>query len=378
MARCGCGGSCGCAVAAGENVTITGSGSQANPWIIHAGTDCADVRACLSGGQGIDYEPATGVVRTCLSTDPDNRLVYGTDGCLHVPPQPVTCDEVRPCLSASNGATYDPATGEIGTCLSVDAGNRLVYGTDGCLHAPPVSCDEVRPCLSAGPGATYDPATGEIGTCLSADAGNNITYGSDGCLYVPTGAATVTTGCGVTGDGSASAPVAVNAGTWPYPCDIATSGGVIACDPATGQLYSEPRGQATFRSFNDERTYNNLPVPAAADTPVDTFTASITNPSTCRPALVVVTQETDVYMTLPPGSQAAWGQGGDEFSRTYNTGSSTMGNYHAQSMKHYAATANLAPGATYTHSYDVTMGHGAGGSTYYRIFSNIRFLVISL
>lgn len=68
MARCGCGGGlCNCSVQAGENVTLSGSGSAANPYVISADVPCSTVRACLSGGSGITYSTATGVIAAHLS-----------------------------------------------------------------------------------------------------------------------------------------------------------------------------------------------------------------------------------------------------------------------------------------------------------------------
>lgn len=85
MARCGCGGSCGCELAAGTGTTVSGTGSPADPWIINAVTNCAAVRTCLSEGDGIDYNAGTGVISTCLSSDEGNALIYGSDDCLFVP-----------------------------------------------------------------------------------------------------------------------------------------------------------------------------------------------------------------------------------------------------------------------------------------------------
>lgn len=85
MARCGCGGSCGCELTAGTGTTVSGTGSGADPWIVSAVTNCAAVRNCLSDGNGINYQAGTGVISTCLSTDEGNALIYGSDDCLYVP-----------------------------------------------------------------------------------------------------------------------------------------------------------------------------------------------------------------------------------------------------------------------------------------------------
>lgn len=86
MARCQCGGSsCPCVVQAGEGTTVTGTGSSTNPYVVSAVANCSQVRACLSDGNGMDYDPTTGQMQTCLSTDANNNIRYGSDGCLYVP-----------------------------------------------------------------------------------------------------------------------------------------------------------------------------------------------------------------------------------------------------------------------------------------------------
>ena len=85
MARCGCGGECGCALIAGANTTLTGSGVPANPWVVNAVTNPAQVRAALTSGQSTVYQPSDGSFDLCLSSDANNGATFGTDGCLMVP-----------------------------------------------------------------------------------------------------------------------------------------------------------------------------------------------------------------------------------------------------------------------------------------------------
>lgn len=334
------------------DITVTGTGSAADPYevsaavildaappgggsnLAHAGPDgvyveCADVRGCLSAGDGIAYDQATGEIAARPSTDAGNTIGFGSDGGLYaaggsggaptvvqagdtttadntvsgtgtaadpyvvstdviVDPAPpagginllqagpdglyVECADVRGCLSAGDGAGYDPVTGEITARVSGDAGNQTSIGTDGGLFtpaaataieaadtpsvdvtvtgtgsagdpyqvaaavildpAPPaggtnliqegpdglyVECADVRGCLSAGDGITYNPATGAIAAKVSADAGNQTSIGTDGGLYTPSAAATVvqagdtpTLNATVTGTGSAATPYIVS------------------------------------------------------------------------------------------------------------------------------------------------------------------------
>lgn len=328
MARCGCGGGqCTCTVVAGTGVTVDGSGSVANPYIVSA--------------------------------------------------EGVTCDQVRPCFSAGDGAAYDPATGVIEARPSTDAGNNLEFGTDGGLMVPDgVDCDQVRPCFSAGDGAAYDAATGVISGRLSGDAGNNATFGTDGGYYVPTGAATVTTDCGLTGDGSGGAPLTVATGTWPYACDVDANAGEVYCD-SSGVLRTDPPSQATYTQDSVNQQYADTPVPTDfPGVPVETRTLEIINPDPCREAFVVAEVEVDVDFDLPPDSTAMYGIATDEMFHIANTGSSTMTDAHVQTTKVYNRV--IPPGGTLNEPLQIIMGRGSGGATYNRIQSFMRAFIFNL
>lgn len=240
-----------------------------------------------------------------------------------------------------------------------------------------VTCEQVRPCISASNGATYDPATGVVGTCLSTDAGNNITYGSDGCLYVPTGAATVTPGCGLTGNGAASTPIRVNTAAWPYACAPETNGTVVTCD-ANGQLRGEPGYKTYFDQTTNLIDYPDVAVPAGFDVVAETITWQYTNPDPCRPVIVFVEREADVDFNLPAGAGAAAGQDTDETSYFRNTGTGTIFDQHVQSTKMFRHQTSLAPGATATVIFPITVGRGSGGATYNRIQYFIRAMMHTL
>ncbi|MER6557862.1 hypothetical protein ABT300_08855 [Streptomyces sp. NPDC001027] len=106
-----------------------------------------------------------------------------------------------------------------------------------------------------------------------------------------TGAAPVT-GCGLTGDGSPGSPLAAAVDTWPYACDIGTSGSGVYCDPATGELKGEPP-QTTASGGAQSGATQQLPWPGTA---CGSFTqvsqrlaaATIVNPSSCRPMVVTM------------------------------------------------------------------------------------------
>ncbi|MET9818350.1 hypothetical protein [Streptomyces sp. NPDC006355] len=277
MARCGCGGGlCACTVIAGENVTVSGTGSAANPYKISSEVPCDTVRACFTAGPGIDLDQATGVIAADLSTEP----------------------------------------------------------------------------------------------------GNNLSIGPDGGLLVPTAGGQVVTGCGLTGNGSASAPIEAATGTWPYPCDPDTEGGVIVCG-SDGVLRGEPRGAASFSQFFEERTYPDIEVPTGSVAVVDTYNATVVNPSNCRPALVLAEQELDIWLVLPGGAGAATGYDGDEMAYHFNAGTTWRTGVHTAATK-FLGRGVLAPGASASVGFGAAVGRGSGGAYYYRINYVLRVLLLSL
>jgi hypothetical protein len=265
-------------------------------------------------------------------------------------------------------------------CVVIAGDNATVTGAGSTLNPYVVSavigCEDVRPCISAGDGITYDSSTGVVSAHLSDQAGNNVAIGPDGGLFVPTGAATVSVGCGITGDGSGSAPVTANTGDWPYACSVDDFGGVVACD-SNGVLRSEPRGKVSMTRYAESRTYNNRRVPSGAIQRADTFSTTITNPDTCRPAFVVVEREVDIFVTLPAGAGAATGFDGDEMYYTRNSGSSTITSAHAQATK-VLPGGTIPAGGTMTVSFEATVGRGSGNAVYTGINAIIRCLMISL
>ncbi|MEU4406190.1 hypothetical protein AB0F88_16840 [Streptosporangium sp. NPDC023963] len=516
------GGAGGTALAVTDTPTVdlglTGDGSAGDPYTVTAdvildpappggGTnllkespdglfvECADVRTCLSAGDGAAYDPATGVITARLSGDAGNQVEIGGDGGLFVPaggaggtalavtdtdtvdlgltgtgavgdpytvtadvvldPAPpggganllkegpdglfVECADVRTCLSAGDGATYDPATGVIAANVSPAAGNQVVINPDGGLFvptgggaatalavtdtdtvdleltgtgapgdpytvaadvvldpAPPggganllhegpdglfVECADVRTCLSAGNGAAYDPTTGAITARLSGDAGNQVAFGGDGGLYAPPAAsAALEVSCGLAGNGSAGAPLAAAVTAWPYPCDLDAQGGLVYCD-STGTLRSEPRAKYQyFTTSLNELIPGNPAVPTTTTTggtTVATRTLDITNPDPCRPAIAITSVEVDVDFVIPPGGRAGHFVYGDEMYRFENRGSATVSDVHTQTTK-VVGNTTIPPGGTVTVSVDIGLGFGAGGATYNRVQSFIRAMVFAL
>ncbi len=244
ISRCGCGGECACSLVAGTNVQVTGSGTSAVPWVVSALTNCAQVRTCISANDGAEYNPVTGV----------------------------------------------------------------------------------------------------IGVCVSPNAGNGLTQDANGCLYVAGAPGTVVAGCGLTGDGSVATPIKANTGVWPFTCPPETNGSVVACD-ATGLLKGEPPYHTYyFESLQEQLFPANPTVPAGDDVVVQTFSFPITNPDPCRIMRVIVWRDLDVSFDLPPGADATSGISTDDMTHVDNAGTGTE-TTHTQVGKITQPNAALGPGA---------------------------------
>lgn len=124
----------------GTNTSVSGSGSAANPYVIDAEVPCEDVRQCVSAGDGLSYDPATGVIEAKPSPAAGNNLVVGPDG-LYVPTGSATV--TVGCGLTGDGSGSAPVTANTGEWpypCDVDTSAGGVYcDTTGVLRgAPPV------------------------------------------------------------------------------------------------------------------------------------------------------------------------------------------------------------------------------------------------
>jgi hypothetical protein len=231
------------------DTTVTGTGTSADPYVVSAavildpappggGTEllhtgpgglyleCEDVRGCISAGDGASYDPGTGVVEARPSTDAGNSVSIGTDGGLFVPP---ASGGGTTAISVTDSTTVDltlTGTGTAADPYDVTAAVILDPAPPGggaeLLHAGPgglyLECADVRGCISAEGPATYDPATGVVGVQLSADPGNATVLGADGGIFTPAPAA--------------AEPTAVQAADTPT-VDTTVTGTGAAGDPYT-------------------------------------------------------------------------------------------------------------------------------------------------
>lgn len=123
MSRCGCVSTgCACLLQAGANVTVTGTGSALDPYIISS-----------SGGGGAVVQVADSAsIDFSISGDGSGGNPYIITGSVIAE---AIQDIVGAMAVAGDGLSYNDGAGSLSACISVDAGNQLIYGTDGCLYA---------------------------------------------------------------------------------------------------------------------------------------------------------------------------------------------------------------------------------------------------
>lgn len=143
MARCSCGGACQCALTAGTNATVTGSGTTTNPWVVSANTNCTSVRNCLTKGCGVTgLGTAADPIRAELSPDANNALECRGNG-LYVTAGAGTV--VSGCGLTGNGSAGDPVriNGAVWphACDPDDVTTEQIYcdAATGQLHGGPVT-----------------------------------------------------------------------------------------------------------------------------------------------------------------------------------------------------------------------------------------------
>lgn len=130
MARCGCGSGCGCTLVAGENVTVTGNGTESVPYVISAD------ETEFTGGDNITIED--GVISS-----------------------PTNCPEVRDCFSAGENVTIT----EDGVISAQGAGDTVQTGcgiTGDGTESSPLTIDTTS--------WPYDCPPEDEGTAIACDA----------------------------------------------------------------------------------------------------------------------------------------------------------------------------------------------------------------
>jgi hypothetical protein len=117
-----------------------GTGSTTNPIVISAeAADCSVVRACLSAGPGVAYDPATGVIGADVSDTPGNTLTLDSGGLFVAPGAAVVATG---CGLAGDGSAADPISVAGGTwpyaCDVAAEGGGVFCAPDGSLRGEPL------------------------------------------------------------------------------------------------------------------------------------------------------------------------------------------------------------------------------------------------
>lgn len=157
MARCFCGGtgSCECTIEAGDGITVTGTGSEGDPYIVTAApavgnivaldTTTIDMTVTGSGtggdpwtisadliteavhdliggafGQGLFYNDAGNTHEVMISTDANNALIFGTDSGLYV--QNLGAVSTSPLAGYVNGFTAYAGATEYEPKVTIETG----------------------------------------------------------------------------------------------------------------------------------------------------------------------------------------------------------------------------------------------------------------
>lgn len=317
MARCGCSGGalCSCVVTAGTNVTVTGNGNTGTPYVINAA-----------------LAPIT------VSTTPTVQLILsGTT------------------LSAN-------------VKLDTASGNLLVANANGLR----LDCAALTSCLvSAGVTTVADTAT--IDASISGAGTSGSPYVISGVVKLDPAGILTTSGSGVLlTAATVQNSITVSGSTWPYAC-AETSAQPIYKNATTGALHGDAPYPASAGTNTGSTSPGTTAVPVS-NTTIDTpTTGTITNPSTCRSAVVMVTFTAAVQYTIgTAGNGLVIAMNGtdlwnDVIVRTNALASVT-----------YSTTTTLAAGASTTVNAPLQVRQfGAAGATYAATSWRANYIIVS-
>lgn len=163
----------------------------------------------------------------------------------------------------------------------------------------------------------------------------------------------------------------------PAPANLCTAGGNGLRVSNSCGLWAPPPPRIASQQTASATAYPN-PVVPANETVAKTEQLVVNNPDPCRPAIVNVEQEMDVWFTLPAGARAAYGWPGNEAVQLRNSGTSTIVGTHVTTTKVLWALHTIPPGGSVTVTLQVVLKDGAGGATYHNIDTTVRAQVIAV
>ena len=226
MARCNCAGlgvdGCMCALLAGDNVTVTGTGQALDPWVINSVPPDP-----LTEGTAIDI--VADVISVDVSSDVGNTLVLGGDGGLFVPPAAAAAGALGMIVFLTTaGGTWTKAANPDANWLRV----RVIGGGGGGAGATSAAAQAIA--RGGGAGGNYSESWVDVSTL---GASTTVTVGAGGT------AGAAANGAGGTGGTSSFGAVVTALGGLgaPNTAVSAVSGVSPSADPSvlgTHQLYA--------------------------------------------------------------------------------------------------------------------------------------------
>lgn len=308
MARCGCASGCACSVVQGPGVTVTGTGSPANPYVISAGDavpttvtdlDTPTVDTVVTGGPAY---VVSGNVK--ISASPNNCLDANADGLF------VACPDGSETIVQQGANVTVTGSGTVADPYIVSS-----TGGGGGGGTPLAVTDTSTVNLTINPAL---PQNLSADVKISAAPGNTVTVNADG-LFVPASPAPVEVDCGIKGSGTVADPLMANVATAPlsplatetgampgapFACPVSAYADVV-CDPATGQLHAPPEHTAIAGVFtgtpaNVQNGGAGLPVNISLFQRAQSINVNIANPSPCRAMQLLVTIRTEIRLANVP------------------------------------------------------------------------------
>lgn len=205
------------------------------------------------------------------------------------------CECQRPCNCCTTGTPTVAVigSGSAGQCVqpsvrfSTDAGNRATTGSDGAVFAGLCATgSDGTPAEIDGDGCLLLPAP-----CVLDQGGNPIAPNEGGCIQLPANTPPAY-GCGLDQEEDGTLIVATS-GVWPPTAlsgaamvGAVSDGGLVMCDPATGELRGLPDHTTLSVSDSDVLLAPTLVAVDPSYTTGASAAVVLTNPSPARRMLV--------------------------------------------------------------------------------------------
>lgn len=147
MACCGGSRRCTCTIVAGPGTSVDGGGSTTDPYII-SGATCEQMRQCLSAGPGVSYDPATGVIGADAVVTGCGLAGSGTAEdplAASTATWPFACD-----ISNATGLYCDPDSGQLVAGPPTHTAMQSYYFDQNYSNVPvPAARDQVQARIEA-------------------------------------------------------------------------------------------------------------------------------------------------------------------------------------------------------------------------------------